>query len=303
MQNAPIQIGPNKPNGSILKTPLINFIQTCTDYVYDLPPLGRYCVWRYTIGSASVNKKLIFGETPENGAYWTYLFFKYANNNGLGDKKLNGTDLGPFRKYLILFQDPESFKKYSLVDQIKIAGVIIDIYVEVLRTIILNAPSVPVGGFDVYKVSSNYPGLPSISPSAFKRTFVEQQPFNSTTVSPNFNFAPFMSLTDQSILFTIFIPAGSRVLWVPSEMHAYAWENEIILPPGCAFDIYRVEMGELDYIDKDSVHVVDVQEKGDNRVIGNVYDIDRYKPCIYSGGCIINKKMMPVFRCVYDSPE
>src|SRR5437867_3152472 len=69
---------------------LLDFMLKCTNYISSLSLFGQYCIWRYTIGSASINKYLIFNgiggpsgndtSTISNAIYWTQLFFKYHNN-------------------------------------------------------------------------------------------------------------------------------------------------------------------------------------------------------------------------------
>ncbi len=255
--------------------PLIQFIQNCTEYIAYLTPFNQYVVWRYTIGSASINTRLIFGELSDNSKYWCFLFFKYANNT-FGD----GTSYVPkaFKKYNIYFSDPTSFNGLATTAQIED---IIDKYTKLLQAIITNSPT-PKKDIQVFKVAGKYPGLPE--PDSFQPASVIQIPFNSTTIDPHFNFALFTNkdtLGDGKIgccLFDITIPAGFPCMYIPKEFHAYPWENEILLPRSSVFNIEKVVLGSLNYVFPDDVNIVKVQDPK-NIVMGPVYEIDTYNPC------------------------
>ena len=72
--------GPDQTETYIYKQSLLQLINDSVRYVGGLSNFDRYCVWRYTIGSASVNSQLIFDKTSDNAPFWTYLFFKYYKN-------------------------------------------------------------------------------------------------------------------------------------------------------------------------------------------------------------------------------
>ena len=71
-------------------------------YIANLSLWKQYLVWRYTIGSGSVNKTLIGIPDPDNSAIWVYQFFKYFNYDLINI----GTGFQRFRSY---FEDPKEF--------------------------------------------------------------------------------------------------------------------------------------------------------------------------------------------------
>jgi hypothetical protein len=289
-----MDIGPSSSKTTELRKSVIKFVQRCNAYVDTLSQIQIYCLWRYTIGSASINKKLIFGDIGENAPYWTYLFFKYAKSSDIRVDK-------PFNDYKEFFKNPDEFNNLSDESKSAISNGVITKYIILLQEIILNGPKVPKGGITVYKVASVYPDLPSLNPIEFKPKQVIQLPFNSTTISPHFNFAPFISNAGQSVLFDIYIPAGNKVLFIPTDLHAYRFEYEILLPFGCVFDIFKLQKTILDYIDPESVNIIQIQNKKDVN-IGNVYDIATYSPC-KTGYCKVQRKNMNIFKCVYYPPK
>jgi len=268
---------------------LLEFIDDCNSYVGKLSDFKKYCIWRYTIGSASVNSKLIFNKLSDNSNYWSYLFFLYYNNTFTSSKVPK-----PFDKWKVYFNDPKAFTKLTVPDQSIISNGLIDSYIKIMQEIILKAPNVK-GSFHVFKVASKYPGLPDKAPGE-----VVQIPFNSTTVSPYFNFAPFISPTADSVLFDITMPKGSKCLFVPTDLHAYPFEHEIILPYGCTFKVNKISTKTLKYVNPDTVNV-DVLQNKDHIQMGNVYDINEYQPC-KSGSCSIRQKSFPVYTCDYLNP-
>ncbi len=166
-----------------------------------------------------------------------------------------------------------------------------------MRDIIKKAPKTP-GEFHVFKVASPYPGLPQSGDEL--PVPVMQLPFNSTTVTPYFNFAPFLAPTATCCLFDITIPKGSQCLFVPQEYHAYPFELEIILPHSCIFDVQNIRQGILNYVDPKTVDLTQVQPKGQIQM-GAVYELNEYSPC-GSQQCRIESKMFNVYDCEYISP-
>lgn len=279
--------GPNLSETYTNSTALVKFMDQCTKYVSSLTNFEKYCVWRYTIGSASINSFLILNKLSTNAPQWAYVFFKYYKNT-FGPVGIPAS-LKSFKSYV---ENPELIKK-SPGDVQKL----IEVYIKIMLKIIKNAPRTP-GSFHVFKVASPYPGLPETN--AQVPTSVLQLPFNSTTVSPYFNFAPFLSPNSLCCLFDIEIPKGSMCLFIPQEYHAYPFELEIILPAGCAFNIQKIRKATLNYVDPASVAMKQVQ-KTDNIQMGAVYQINDYSPCGLRN-CRIDKKSFTVYDTVYVNP-
>lgn len=280
--------GPNLSETYTNNPALIKFMDQCTKYVAKLSEFSRYCVWRYTIGSASINSYLIFGKPSENSPQWAYLFFKYCKNSNI-------TIPSSFKKYKPYFQDPEGYRK--LPNRMEIAQELISAYISLMYNIIKSAPRTP-GNFHVFKVASPYPGLPKNNnevPAA-----VLQLPFNSSTVTPYFNFAPFLSPSSSCCLFDIEVPKGSMCLFVPQEYHAYPFEMEIILPYNCIFNVTNIRKTTLNYVDPSTVKMTQVQPKTDIRM-GAVYQLNEYAPC-GPRGCDIKRKTFTVYDCIYGNP-
>jgi len=289
--------GPNISEKYSYNKALIKFIDDCTKYVSKLPDFSKYCVWRYTIGSASINTLLIFNKVSDNSPYWTYLFFRYWNNTYF---KSGSVVPQPFTKWKDYFTNPDSFNKLPKDKQIKIAGGIINEYIKLLQQIILKAPKTS-DSFKVYKVSSKYPALPDATIDKNELPIgVLQQPFNSVTITPNFNFAPFISPIADCCLFNIEIPKGSSCLYVSPDYHAYPFEHEIILPFNCIFVVNDIKREILNYINKDIVNIEAVQDINKIRM-GPVYTVNQYFPC-GNGQCVIWQKPFVTYYCNYSNP-
>lgn len=273
---------------------LNRFILACTKYISDLPPFRKYIVWRYTIGSGSINSYLIFNKLPDNANYWTYLFFLYHYNT------YHSSDNVPYmmsrwKKY---FDSPKSFLTLSRSDQSNVAIGVIQSYIVILQLIIIDAPT-PIGDFKVFKVASKYPGLPDTNNQLPSK--VVQLPFNSTTVSPYFNYAPFISPGATCCLFNITIPKGGHCLYIPSEYHAYPFEHEIILPRNCIFNIKSINREIVNYVDPNSVNIVSLQNNDTIR-LGSVYQLNEYFPCD-GRSCGIQQKPFTVYYTNYLNPK
>lgn len=299
-----MKLGPQSSKIHVISESLRIHMQNCESYISSiLSSFDKYIVWRYTIGSASINTFLITGKISDNAVYWTYLFFQYWNNTV---KKLSDlknldyydydlpNDFGVFFDY---FKDPEYY--LTLNNKEDIAEQIINLYIVNLQRIILNSPKVLGEGFDLYKVSSKYPGLPETN-NNFKETQIKQLPFNSTTFSKEFNFAPFISPNSESVLFVIHIPKNSRILYVADLYHAYTFEHEFILPKDCIFDIYNYYIGELNYIDPSTVNINILQNKNDISM-GSVYELNESLPC-KNEVCKILTKSFDILECNYINP-
>ena len=294
-----MELGPSEQNRIVRNPSLTDFITECNQYVGKLALFKRYIVWRYTIGSASINYRLIFGSLSPNTPYWVFLFFKYFKNTvfGLTGKAVNKTHLQPpFYKFLKFFNDPGSYSKLDTNTKSNVTEEIMKLYDAMLMSILKDSPTVRGNGFDVYKVSSYYPALPDIN--NFEPTLVEQMPFNSVTVNNQFNFEPFVAKDKDSFIFKINIPGKTKgILYVPTDLHAYSFEHEIILPYGIKFFIESFKVENINYIPPTDVNVDLVQDKN-NTMMGNTYVLNEYAPC--NGiGCHISKKPMVVFNSKY----
>src|ERR1700761_7402559 len=74
--------GPDSELPYNVPVPLRKFMLKCTKYIGKLSLFEQYTIWRYTIGSASINTFLIFSKISniKNTLYWCYLFFLYWKN-------------------------------------------------------------------------------------------------------------------------------------------------------------------------------------------------------------------------------
>jgi len=298
----PQSIGPRSDLPYTVPEPLRKFMLKSTKYVASLSLFEQYLVWRYTAGSASVNGALIFGgkvNDMKNASYWVYLFFLYWKNT------LEGSDGGGrisssfinFDKY---FKNPASFLALPVTERATIVPTIIQLYSRALQRIILASPPVKGDdGFHVFKVASDYPGLPE-TPTDVPKT-VKQLPFNSTTINPHFNFAFFIPDEAKGNVFDLHIPVGARVLYIPAEYHAYPFEREILLPFGSKFLITSVYTGKLDYIDSKTHKIETLQKPPSSIMMGPVYELNDYEPCT-GGACVIKRKNFRTFVTEYVAP-
>jgi hypothetical protein len=299
-----MKLGPQSSIDHVISESLRVHMQNCESYVSSkLSSFDKYIVWRYTIGSASINSFLITGKIFNNAVYWTYLFFQYWNNtvkklSDLNESNFYDYDLpNDFGLFFDYFKNPEYY--LESIDNENIAEQILNLYILNLQRIILNSPEVLGEGFDLYKVSSKYPGLPETNDN-FQRTEIQQLPFNSTTFSKEFNFVPFISPNSDSVLFVIHIPKNSKVLYVPDLYHAYTFEHEFILPKDCTFDIYDYNIGKLNYIDPSTVNINLLQSK-DNISMGSVYELNESLPC-KNDICQILTRDFNILECNYINP-
>lgn len=230
-----------------------------TEYVSKLRLWDQFLIWRYTLGSGSLNATLIGIATDEQIMYWTYIMFvSYNYNTRHVDKK--------FKKYKRFFENPKTYLEDE--NRINIAKIIVREVIVQLERVILKAPVIELP-FEVYKASTLYPGLQD----ATSNPKVTQFPFNSTTYNPQFNFAPFIAEDASCCLHRITIPKGSRVLMIPAEFHAYPHEMECLLPFGSTFDVQSIEDVWLDYIPKEQQGFIRVQDPK-KLFIGQVYMVD-----------------------------
>lgn len=285
-------VGPNSQKFKI-DSNLTIFLDKCNKYISQLNPFNQYLIWRYTIGSATINKYLIFNgfatndkKVKSNAIYWTYLFFFYWN------KPVKDKTFSPFNQY---FLNPESYKseKYSIA--IAIAEQIVQKYIDALQNLILKAPAV-TKPFYVYKVANEYPQLPKYNSGKIEPTSVLQLPFNSTTIDQEFDFGIFIPNEAHCCFFQILIPPGSHCLYIPQLFHAYPFEAEILLPHGVTFQLNSVKVIKMNYITPDQLNFRQIQT-GPKFVVGPVYQIDQYVPC-KNGACPIKQTEFVSFETI-----
>lgn len=269
--------GPNSNDKLILTKGLLDLMRSHTKYISELSLFEQYIIWRYTLGSGSVNKELIGIPNETNKVFWTYLFFKNYNYS------LNNLDY-PYNNYTHYFHYPEDFLKENERTKLNISNIIINMFIGSLQTIIKNSPIVKEE-FIVYKVSTYYPDLPKLED--FNEKYVKQLPFNSTTYNPEFDFSYFIGDKDPCCFFKIIVTKGLHVLYVPKEYHAYSFEDEIILPYGITFSIYDHGIVKLNYVPKDKLKLDVIQRNP--LYIGPVYENNK------SNNRLIKSKNINIF--------
>src|SRR5580693_894953 len=204
--------GPRSKDKLILSKSLIETQRKHNQYISNLSLWKQYIVWRYTIGSKSINIFLLgFNneDTELAKTFWIYHFFKYYNNpTNLIEK--------PFKKWIKFFESPGKYLDLNLNMKKEIDNIIIKGYIDTLQSIILKAP-VTMGDIMVYKVSSEYPELPF--KNNFKPKKVYQAPFNSTSYDPQLYFSVFIADNADCCFFSIKIPKGSHVLIISETFH------------------------------------------------------------------------------------
>jgi hypothetical protein len=263
------EIGPGAPLKLKITPALSDLLLSHIKYQSELSIWKQYMIWRYTMGSASLNRYLIGNPIAENQIFWTHNLFKWYNIKQYG---IDNIEI-PFTQWKNYFLNPDNFLELSENRQLNISNQIIELFALELQNIILDAP-VTVDTITVYKISSAYPGLPERL-SYNKNLEIRQFPFNSSTYDPQFNFAPFLS--DSSNFFTINIPKGSHVLAISNALHAYPHELEVLFPYDSLFNIYETGNEIIDYISTKDQDYVEVQNEP--YVLGQVY---RVNPVCYN---------------------
>ena len=270
----------SKLDDDTLSRNVFTHIANCEAYVGGLSLFKRYCIFIYTLGSASINRYLIFGPKKEfdsNSAFWVKRFIMiWVNTNGDSiNLALNNTprDWNIIREYI---KNINFYDNLSISNKINVYYSVISLYFETLEMIILGSPSTP-GPVKAWKVASPYPGLPEANKN-FQPTQVIQEPFNSCTISPTFNPDPFIAESRNSVVFDMNIVEGSKALYIPTDLHAYGYiEREIILPHGTKFNIVDFNRNTSYYIPKDTINIERIQ--GPDIQMGTVYQISEYHPC------------------------
>lgn len=286
------------PGGNVflkLTEELSDLLRSHARYLSNLPIWDQYLVWRYTLGSGAITKKLVTGKPDENDVGWTYYFFNSYNTDHYGSGNIGY----PYQRYQRYFENPKSYLGLPKPKQDDIAKFIIRRYVEDLERIILNAPPTP-GEITVFKASGPYPGLPIDTPSGklFNNGLnVYQKPFNSTTYDPEFNFYPFLG-PNKCCLHQIIIPACSRVLAITPPFHAYPHERELLLPFGSTFEITSIDKILVNMIPPENQTYIKIQKSP--YVIGEVYRIDpkaSYDPETYEVRLFTSNAKIPHKSC------
>ena len=295
--NVPRSFGPDSKFPDAVPNAVRKFIHRSSQYVERLRLFDQYLVWRYTIGSASINTHRIMGKVTNmsNAGYWCYLFFLYWKNTLALTEEKNARIPHRFQEWRNFFEDPASFRSSGAINSEETVVAIITAFTDALQRIVLDAPPVKKA-FYVYKVASDYPGLPSDASDVPKT--VRQLPFNSTTINPHFNFAFFLQPDATGNLFHLSLPVGARVLYIPAEFHAYPFEQEILLPYGVEFTITGVYTGKLSVVDKESVNLARLQDTASTIAMGPVYDITPYKPCKETE-CVVKERDFRIFSAVF----
>lgn len=261
-------LGPGSSTKLEIKRNLSALILEHSKYVLNLPLFDQFILWRYTLGSGTLSTFLIGLPIQDTAKYWIFLFFKYYKYSV---SKISTK----YKKFLEYFKSPELYLKLNSKIQDKITKSILTLYSKDLQRIILNSPKVK-NPIIVYKTSSEYPLLPKRTEykniSLKKPFIVEQALFNSTTYDPQFNFAPFTTESSDCCMYEIHIEKGQVCLYIPSEIHAYPHEREIILPMKTSFKIIKVSSIELDFISTSDQQFIQVQNPISS--IGEVFRVD-----------------------------
>ena len=260
-------VGPGGKTKLIITSALSDLIQAHNKYQANLSVWEKYLIFRYTLGSSSVNAKLVGISEIAQIIDWTYKFFKYYNYRHYGLNSIKA----PFDQWINYFINPKTFLNLPINRKQYLANRIISEFISALQTLILKAPPT-LGDITVYKVSSYYPDLPTKLIGSKRDKIVAQKPFNSTTYDPTLNFIPFLGVDKSCCFFQIIIPRGSRVLAIDLSLHAYPHEREILLPFGSSFDIYSIGTDILNYISPADQKYLSVQQLP--LVFGEVFRLD-----------------------------
>jgi hypothetical protein len=273
-----------------LTTPVLKHIRRCSSYVYGLSEFNQYIIWRYTLGSASINYYMITGKLSENAVFWTQQFINFLVNSRIKNIPFSWSNLLPY------LRDKITFENLTPTTQAKVAEILIKKYIADLTEIIENSPRIDEA-FHVYKVSSRYAQVPDYNDAVKLQgntIVVEQMPFNSTSLDASMNFSLFLAPDAQCCLWDITLPVGSNALYIPSDNHGYPFEHEVILLP-CNLEVFGAHMSVLSGVP--DLNIVPIQDRN-NISMGAVYMIDEVKPCKSPAGCIVSKKMMETYDCI-----
>lgn len=262
--------GPNGKDKWILRQSVIEFMNECTEYMYHASVWSKFVVWRYTIGSGALNRHLIGIKNDPNLRFWVYLTCKWWYGLLLTEKYKDAQIEAPMDKYewkIWLSFKPDEVLKLDNNDPR--LGAFLDDFAICLRNVILGTPEVKEE-FKVVKVSTKYPELPD--PSNFRPVSVPQKPFNSTTLDLELNFGFFLADDTENFIFVLTIPKGSHVLYIPPTITAYPWEQEVLLPFGCSFNMERLSSDVLQYYHKQQPFIRQIQKEP--LTIGPIWFVD-----------------------------
>lgn len=232
-------LGP-KPNGKCATKEdkaIKSMISRCTKYANSLSKFDQFLLWSYTVGSGGFNMSLI-GLTMAVSTF--NAVFKLFQ-----DWPLTGSTGIPKNLQCPYWEDPESFMKLNKKKRTEFTNSFWIYLVGHYDKLISNAPPLlyPVV---VYKVASPYGDLEEKSPGKY----VFQQPLNSSSWDRKMpTFAGFLKDDNGRVkkccVFEIHMPTGTPVLYLPGFLHAYPWENEILMPMGSIFKINSIGSGTL----------------------------------------------------------
>ncbi len=269
------QVGPSSGDFPYINAALNKLINEHNNYISKLNYWKRYLIWRYTLGSASINKYLlniVSEQILDQRVYWSYIFFN------LYDLKYSKDIPASYKKFFPYFNNPKLILKDS--NRYEIAEELIKKYIVDFTKVINKAPK-NKDEIIVYKAATPYPEIKQkISKEKYD---IVQKPFNSTTYNPNFNFNLFLGPQNDCCLFELTLPKGTTMLAVSNNVHAYPFEYEIILKPQSVFQVYDTTTIQLNYYDQETPTYQQVQELPFK--LGNVYD---YIP---TGAKILSKQM------------
>lgn len=245
-----------------------------SQFQLNLGHFERYCIWKYTFGSGKVNRYLIdaFPDARERqlaAVFWTSRFFHDFSFSVYKQHRIHPV----FKPYLRFFEQPDLFvprnvpersipafadkrayeahmdtHHHNFEELADIAERIIVLYIGFLTKIILAAPAHRT--LRVYKSSALYPGVPK-DRTIDREVTITQQPFNSTSYDPAFNYGTFIAEEDHWLLWSLTIPPETPCLVISDLLHAYPFENEVLLPPGVKFNVTASTLDDMKYISKE----------------------------------------------------
>ena len=261
-----MSIGPGSDTAFVLTAGLSSMLLRHSAYLASLTNFEKYVIWRYTMGSGTLNAVLLGFATDVQVRYFVYTFITWYNVEQYGILSLP--------EWMEVGVKSERRRNELLRNAVKCMS-FVKLVIALVSKIIHRAPKLE---FDivVYKASSDYPGIPHEDPIV-DVVNVEQKPFNSTTYDPQFSFGLFTAEKSEWALWKITIPAGSSVLSINPTYHAYPFEREVLLPPGVLFQVYKTEIVVLDTITKEGMQYEVSQRKAlkianaPNFVIGEVF--------------------------------
>lgn len=197
------------------------------EYITSLDPWKQFILFYYTLSSSQINKMLILGIKSDNTRFknWVKGFIKSIKVNNLTDNI-----------YAIPYLEFSDNYRYIIYK-----------YIVELQIILLNAPvlSKPIY---IYKTTYGiYPKLPTEIICTDKKLKckpvpVIQYPFNSTTLDEEFDFSRFYDQKSYCCYYVIYIPEGNPILHISKHIHAFPYQDEVLLPFGSSFNVIHKEL-------------------------------------------------------------